>query len=51
MIHTYCMGIFYTKEVIQCFLIGEKRQTVFVVWAAYLWFELFIQRTNFVPSP
>lgn len=43
MIHTYCMGIFYTKELIQWFLTGEKRQRIVVVWVAYLWFELFMQ--------
>lgn len=42
---TFCIGIFYTKGVIQCFLMGERRQRRFVVWAASLWFELFIQTT------
>lgn len=45
MSHTCCIGIFYTKGVIQCFLMGERRQRRLIVWAAYLWFELLIQTT------
>lgn len=45
MSHTCCIGIFYTKGVIQCFFMGERRQRRFIVWAAHWWFELFIQTT------
>lgn len=45
MSHDCCIGKFHTKGVIQCFLMAQRRQRRFIVWAAYWWFELFIQTT------